>query len=409
MKNNNNEKLDLYKGSGIIQIQNQLTPREHKLFNFLLKEMMAQVWETKSEVINDLKLSFNSINLKNKEDLELFTPLFLKMIEEKNLKFETTFKDIKEIVGITQNHQVKTAFKGLRSKAITLNNVVENGKTWNIEFGFLSNWKYEKKEEILKFGFDENLFKMIITLISENNFKFAKIDMAIQKNINSKHGLWLYELGKDYIELPSMTFTIEELRFFSGIEDKQYPRTFDFMKWVINPAIEEINLKTDIKISKEIIKKGRSIVEIKFHLEKNKKEMIKEFMYRTFWTTIFLNKSIPIKLNGIDTLRIKPIIKNNIVMILGEDEKPFPKEKAIEIYNYFYNEETRLKKYNISKDFYNEHINTEDKHPTVGEDMNFELNNFFSKWKNYLSDKQIKQFETYTKGMTQKEKDNLWK
>jgi len=407
MKNNNKKKLDLYKGSGIIQIQNELTTQEHKLFNFLLKEMMAQVWKTKGEVINDLELSFSAINLKKKEDLELFTPLFLKTIKTNETEFETTFKDIKEIVGITQNHQVKTALSGLRSKAITLNNVVENGKTWNIEFGFLNDWTYDKENEIIKFDFNKNLFKMIITLISENNFKFAKIDLAIQKNIKSKHGLWLYELGKDYIELPSVTFSLEELRFFSGLKDNQYKATKDFIKYVIDKAIEEINAKTDIKITKEIIKKGRSIVEIKFHLEKNTKEMIKEFMFRTFWTTLFIDRFIPIKLNGED-IRIKPIMKNNKIMILGEDEKPFPKSKAIEVYNYFYNEETRMKKYNVIKDFYNEHINTKDKHPAVSEDMNNELNNLFSKWKDYLTEYQIEQFALYTKGMKKEEINNLW-
>ena len=407
MKNNNKKKLDLYKGNGIIQIQNELTPQEHKLFNFILKETMSQIWETKTKVINDLELSFSSINLKKKDDLDLFTPLFIKAIEEKKFRYKTTFKEVKEITGMTQNHLIKKSFDGLTSKLIKQNEFSRNGEIWIATFGYISYWSHNKKEELINFEFNKNLFEIIIQSIAENTFIFAKIDLAIQNKINSKHGLWLYEVCKKYIDLPSVTFSIEELRFFSGIKETQYKTSNDFMKRVINPAIEEINAKTDIKITKEIIKKGRSIVEIKFHLEKNTKEMVKEFMFRTFWTTLFIDRFIPIKLNGED-IRIKPIMKNNKIMILGEDEKPFPKSKAIEVYNYFYNEETRMKKYNVIKDFYNEHINTKDKHPAVSEDMNNELNNLFSKWKDYLTEYQIEQFALYTKGMKKEEINNLW-
>jgi plasmid replication initiation protein len=53
-----------------------------------------------------------------------------------------------------------------------------------------------------------------------------------------------------------------------GISDK-YPQYRDLSKRVIKPAIEELNLRSDLIIEFETIKKGRSVVALSFEFKKN--------------------------------------------------------------------------------------------------------------------------------------------
>ena len=53
-----------------------------------------------------------------------------------------------------------------------------------------------------------------------------------------------------------------------GISDK-YSHFKDLNKWVIKPAIKELNQRTDLVIKFETIKKGRSVAALSFEFKKS--------------------------------------------------------------------------------------------------------------------------------------------
>ena len=103
---------------------------------------------------------------------------------------------------------------------------------------------------------------------------YARINLSLQNKFKSKHSLALYELFVDYYdekrkygETPKMS--INELRKLLGLVSSEY-KEFKFLKRdVINKAISEINIKSDILIESKFIKEGRKVVDIKFIIKRN--------------------------------------------------------------------------------------------------------------------------------------------
>lgn len=91
-------------------------------------------------------------------------------------------------------------------------------------------------------------------------------------NMKSTYSVRLYEL---LIQWKSTKNTpVFELKIFReqlGLDDEEYTRMDNFKKRILDSSIEEINEKSDIKVSYEQVKKGRTITGFKFKvLAKNK-------------------------------------------------------------------------------------------------------------------------------------------
>jgi plasmid replication initiation protein len=60
--------------------------------------------------------------------------------------------------------------------------------------------------------------------------------------------------------------SLEELRALLATKDA-HPRFADFRRKVLDKAVSEINSKTDLEVSWEPVKKGRSVAGIKFFIK----------------------------------------------------------------------------------------------------------------------------------------------
>jgi plasmid replication initiation protein len=114
---------------------------------------------------------------------------------------------------------------------------------------------------------------------------YARINLSIQRKIDSKYTLILYELAKDhYIAKDGRGHTpfidIDDLkRLMECHDEKSYQRFADFNR-VIRKALNEINTKTDITVNPIYKRKGRSIasVQLQIKLKLNKSDMLKELL-----------------------------------------------------------------------------------------------------------------------------------
>ena len=382
---------ELTKPSGLIQINNKLSANEHKTFNFLLKITLKELFNIKHTTEREINESLKEI------DEDMFIEVIENALNNKNTTFTTTFKDLKDLMNIRNNREVKTSLDSLLKTIIRTTEYTSTKKIRNINYTILTKWEYIKDEEEIEFRFNEELFETLKKFVSPNSLPFAKLDLAIQSRISGKHGLWLYEILKDYQGLGKQTFTIENLRDFAGIKKTQYKLTNNFLARVIEPAVKEINAKTDLKISIEKVKQGRTIKRITFTIKRESAEKIlKEFMFRTFWTTILRDIEFGSKFEG--GIRLKAIQKNGITMLLNcETNKPFTEIKSRAIYDYFYEK----------KEEFFILIKENNKRYKLGEDMNYELNYFFNDYEEYISPKIVKQFKTYTKN--NKDVFGIWK
>lgn len=91
--------------------------------------------------------------------------------------------------------------------------------------------------------------------------RFALEQVASMKSVYSVR---LYELLNQWRQAKKASFDLDIFRAQLGIEVDEYKAMNDFKKRVLQVAIDEINEKSDIKVSYEQEKKGRKITGFKF-------------------------------------------------------------------------------------------------------------------------------------------------
>ena len=97
--------------------------------------------------------------------------------------------------------------------------------------------------------------------------QFADIALGIQSKFASVYSLVLYEQCVRYRACPqgSRWFSIKDLRDVFAIDKNKYKLFKDFNKWVLKPAIKEINEVSDVIVEPEIKRENRAVKYIKFH------------------------------------------------------------------------------------------------------------------------------------------------
>jgi hypothetical protein len=100
---------------------------------------------------------------------------------------------------------------------------------------------------------------------------YASINMAIQRKFRSKHALALYENCYRFKTVRSTGWwELKTFRRLMGVDDSDYYRQFKHLNAkVIKPTVKEINAVSDIQITPEFKRSGRSITEIRFLIGAN--------------------------------------------------------------------------------------------------------------------------------------------
>lgn len=83
--------------------------------------------------------------------------------------------------------------------------------------------------------------------------------------MTSKYAIRLYEILISWREVgKTPVVTIADFREKIGLDDSEYQRMDNFKRIVIEPAIKQVNLYTDIQVEYEQFKIGRSITGFQF-------------------------------------------------------------------------------------------------------------------------------------------------
>lgn len=94
---------------------------------------------------------------------------------------------------------------------------------------------------------------------------YGKINLLVQSRFRSSYGLALYENCARYRGISgTKSFKIEEFRKLMGLPDDQYPIFRDLKKRVIDKAVDEVNLHSDMRIESQLRRAGRRVISIKF-------------------------------------------------------------------------------------------------------------------------------------------------
>ena len=106
-----------------------------------------------------------------------------------------------------------------------------------------------------------------------NPAMYARLDLNLQKQFNSKYSLALWELctdylgsGRDYGETPFIP--LDAFRKLMGVTDKMYPAFMNFNQKIIKPAVDEINAVSDFRVAVDYQRQGRKVTALKFKMRR---------------------------------------------------------------------------------------------------------------------------------------------
>lgn len=136
------------------------------------------------------------------------------------------------------------------------------------KFRWVSSQTYFKNEGRFKIA----LTNEIMPYLTQLKGQFTQYQLNHISGFSSVHAIRLYELFTQYKRLGERYITVEDLKKWLQLEDR-YDRYNNLNQWVLTPALEEINEKSDIFVEYEPIKRGRKIVGVEFNI--SHEELIK--------------------------------------------------------------------------------------------------------------------------------------
>ncbi|KDR96795.1 Initiator Replication protein [Peptoclostridium litorale DSM 5388] len=194
----------------------------------------------------------------------------IRMEDEDFKKYRLDIKEVGEFIGLNSGEvytKIREAIRSLKKKSIEIERY--NPDTQRLEwetFGLIGYTKIIEGIGYITIRIDPELKPYLLAIKGEET-PFTKYLVKNILKLNSSYSIRIYELLKQYEKKRSREFKLEELKDLLDVtEEKSYKRFDNFERRILKKAEEEINAKTDIKISYKKEKTGRKISEIIFKI-----------------------------------------------------------------------------------------------------------------------------------------------
>lgn len=166
--------------------------------------------------------------------------------------YQTTISNIKQVCNLlsTDNIVIKEQLRALTKTTIEFNYLnKDKQQVWEIST-LLAGCRILPDSGVVEFAFSPFLLERI--LYPE---MYAPLNLILISGLKCSYAVVLYEFLRDYLTAPSVpVITIDDFRNLLGINKEKYTFFPNFTRNVLNPAVEEVNLKTDICCRFELVK-----------------------------------------------------------------------------------------------------------------------------------------------------------
>ena len=161
-----------------------------------------------------------------------------------NVSPKVAYRDLKN--GLDEWYNADIRLNDFELKILTRRRIVDEAK-------------YHYGEAKASVSFPEKLRPFLC----EMHDKYTQYRIGQVSNLKSTYSIRLFELMIQFKSTGDRIITLKNLRDWFRIE-KKYIRYADLNKWVIKPAITELNAKTNLFIKYTIIKHGRNVHTLSF-------------------------------------------------------------------------------------------------------------------------------------------------
>ena len=165
--------------------------------------------------------------------------------------------------------QLKEAMNALYSRSVTIHDTDPATKKARVrETRWLSEKAYIDGAGHIQIVFTPEVIKYITRLEVE----FTSYQLEKVGHMTSAHGVRIYELLAQHKDIGTRTLNLVWLREALQLEPREYKLTADFIKRIIEPAVDQINKHSDITISYKPKKTGRAITDFVFKIKDKDKD-----------------------------------------------------------------------------------------------------------------------------------------
>lgn len=131
-------------------------------------------------------------------------------------------------------------------------------------------WIQEKAKYFDGEGKIEIIFAdSIMPYLTQLKGQFTSIAVKNVSALRSTYSIRIYELLMQFKITRDRLITIDDFRNMLGIVSK-YKDFKSLNQWIVKPAIKELNEKSDLTVSVDTIKKGRTVVALHFQFKEDK-------------------------------------------------------------------------------------------------------------------------------------------
>ncbi|MDB6452868.1 replication initiation protein [Falsirhodobacter sp. 20TX0035] len=170
------------------------------------------------------------------------------------------------MIGYNSNDMdtLKASLRGLAETVAEWDMLDEQGRQ---EWGVSSLLSYAK----LKGGVCEYAYSPALAEKLHDPKVFALINLNIQRRFTSGHALALYENCYRFVRTGSTGWwPLDTFRRLMGVADSEYYEVFKHLNAkIIKPAVLEVNRTSNIIVTPETRKLGRTVTDIRFRIEEN--------------------------------------------------------------------------------------------------------------------------------------------
>ena len=193
--------------------------------------------------------------------------IFIAQQNGNQAKYHIPTVKLKEYCGIEMkgNNDLKAQIRKLLGIVIEFNYLNKDKKNkWEVTT-LISGAGLEEGNNFIEFEFSGFLKEKIL-----QPHMYAPLNILLIANLKSTYAIILYEYLKDYIEVSVPELSVEQFRALLGIDVGKYKVFQNLKTRVLDKAVNEINKKTDINCTYNLLKaQGNKNSHIKFKVKRN--------------------------------------------------------------------------------------------------------------------------------------------
>lgn len=171
--------------------------------------------------------------------------------------------------------ELKSILVGLKSKCWWI--PLKDDPDTESAVSWFSTVRTNKKTGKVTIKFHEDMMPYLLDVTAKGKF-YTNYYIRFVLPMNCQYAPRLYELLKSYQKNNrKWFFQIDELK--QKLSCQHYKDFYDFNRYVLTPAVEEINKYTDINVKPILQREGRKVTKIEFLMAKKSENSLRDAIY----------------------------------------------------------------------------------------------------------------------------------